>query len=138
MILCFSLELQRVTHVKPRVTPCITLISSCFLGGSQRVTCVTLHFKKVYIHFLNVVLRVLPVTVHLKTLQTGCYAWCYTSCDACYPLPFLLHAFAWPLNLPNLVLTLKLSKILNVNRTEQKTLHSKTNKMSQTRRVCIY
>ena len=30
-------------------------------------------------------LRVLPVTVHLKTLKTGCYAWCYA-------LTFLLYA----------------------------------------------
>ena len=45
----------------------------------------------------------LPATVHLKTLQTGCYAWCYV-------LTFLLHAFAWPLHLPNIDVTTKLSK----------------------------
>ena len=49
----------------------------------------------------------LPVTVHLKTLQTGCYLWCY----ACYALTFLLHAFVWPLHLPNIDVTTKLSKI---------------------------
>ena len=54
----------------------------------------------------NVVLRVLPVTIHLNTLKTGCYAWCY----ACYVLNFLLHDFAWPLHLPNIDVTTKLSK----------------------------
>ena len=44
----------------------------------------------------------LPVTIQLKTLKSRCYA--------CYPLTFLLHAFAWPLNLPNIDFTTKLSK----------------------------
>ena len=65
--------------------------------------------------FLNVVLRVLPVTIYLKTMQTGCYT-------LCYALTFLLHDFVWPLHLPNLVVTTNEVKILNVNRTEQKTL----------------
>ena len=46
--------------------------------------------------------RVLPVTIHLKTLQIGYYAWCYAFT--------LLHAFAWSLHLPNTVVTTKLSK----------------------------
>ena len=51
----------------------------------------------------------LPVTIHLKTCNLGvthgvtrCYAW--------YALTFLLHAFAWPLHLPNMDVTTKLSK----------------------------
>ena len=59
---------------------------------------------------LNVVLCVLPVTIHLKSLQTECYAWCYALCYTYYVLTFLLHAFAWPLHLPNIDVTTKLSK----------------------------
>ena len=55
---------------------------------------------------LNVVLRVLPVTIHLKTLQTGCYVWCYTY----YALNFLFHTFARSLQLPNIYVTTKLGK----------------------------
>ena len=55
-------------------------------------------------------LRVLPVTIHLKTLQTRCYTWRYALCWVCYALTFLLQAFAWPLRLPNIDATTKLSK----------------------------
>ena len=57
---------------------------------TQHVTRVTLQLKKIYIYIylyiLNVVLRVVPVTIHLKTLQTECYAWCYVLCYTCYAL----------------------------------------------------
>ena len=52
-------------------------------------------------------LRVLPVTIDLKTLLTECYAWRYA---LCYALNFLLHAFPWSLHLPNIDVTTKLSK----------------------------
>ena len=52
-------------------------------------------------------LPVLPITIHLKTLQTRCYAWRYALCWACYALTFLLHAFTWPLRLPNIDATAK-------------------------------
>ena len=68
----------------------------------------------IYVCILSVVLRVLRVTIHLKALQTGCYASYYASCYAlryaCYGFTFLLHAFAWPLHLPNIDVTTKLSK----------------------------
>ena len=52
------------------------------------------------------------------------YTWCYALCYACYVLTFLLHAFAWPLHLPNIDEV----KVLNVNRTEQNTCNSNSNK----------
>ena len=58
------------------------------------------------LNVLNIVLRMLPVTIHLKTLETGFHALCYV----CYELTSLLRAFAWPLHLPNIDFNTKLSK----------------------------
>ena len=46
LILYFSLELQRVTRVTLRVTSRVTPNLPCFLGESQRIARVTLHFLK--------------------------------------------------------------------------------------------
>ena len=106
LILYFILELQRVTHVTWWVTP----NSPCFLGESQLVTRATVQFLKKNNIFLNAVLQVLPTTILLKTLQTGCYTWCYPLWYVCYVLTLLLHVFAWSLHSPNIGVTTKVSK----------------------------